>query len=147
MRLTVLWIVVGGVVASSCSLVVDNRAEQCTSVGGCARFPHASCDLATFTCRAVESGAVATGVPPLGGDAGARTEVEGGVPAPTGSGAASAAHALDAGCPVRESTSTLNACTDARCRPFDNRARLSRWKADAGLPPLPPPRDAGTEGQ
>jgi hypothetical protein len=38
-----------------------------------------------------------------------------------------------------------NACTNARCRPFDNMARLPKMTRDGGLPTLPPLRDAGTE--
>ena len=37
-----------------------------------------------------------------------------------------------------------NACTNATCKPFDNRSRLKRLPLDGGLTPLPPPRDAGS---
>jgi len=31
----------------------------------------------------------------------------------------------------------VNGCTDAQCKPFDNRARLKKLPADGGLTPLP----------
>jgi hypothetical protein len=47
-------------------------------------------------------------------------------------------------CPPTTATQLQNACTNATCVPFDDRARLTRLLADGGLPPLPsPPTDAG----
>ena len=135
--------------AGACSLVVDNKAEQCSSAADCARFPNATCDMTTATCKLVaDPDQISSGI---------TAPVEAGAPATRPSGAASDAAPpvravsdagslpdAEAGCGAGADQLYLNACTNARCRPFDNH-RLRKWTVDGGLPPLPLPREAGVE--
>lgn len=43
-----------------------------------------------------------------------------------------------------DASAATGACTDAACTPFDNRTRVTKLLSDGGLPPLPPPPDAGS---
>lgn len=147
-RFILLWQCVGvAVVASSCSLIVDSRADQCTTAADCVRFRHARCDTATFTCKEDGTGDMLLGEAPTGEDAGSTVQpgVGAGAPAPGGNVDGSVTAFADASCATRDPKSTLNACTNARCRPFDNRRRLTKLNADGGLAPLPQFRDAGAE--
>ncbi|WP_437835123.1 hypothetical protein [Sorangium sp. So ce1153] len=92
---------------ASCSVLVEQRDEQCASDADCARFPGARCDPGAHVC-----------VPADGAPTGA---CDGG----------GGCH----GCTPTTNEQLLNACTDAACRPFDNR-RLGNLR-DGGLPPLP----------
>jgi hypothetical protein len=100
--------------STSCTLLVDNKADQCASDDDCTPFPGSACDLTVHICRPLDG--------PVVGDSS--------VPDAAG---------VDA---CAQPTSLQNACTDAKCKPFDNRSRLKRLPADGGLTPLPPPRDA-----
>src|SRR4051812_33543179 len=51
-------------------------------------------------------------------------------------------------CPPKTATALHNACTGAKCAPFDDKKRLTKLGPDGGLPPLPPPpppMDAGSD--
>jgi hypothetical protein len=113
MTLSRVWLLGLLLSTTSCSLLVDAKADQCASDLDCARFPGTTCDLRARVCKATDT------------------------PLPD-------ADTLDASAMV-DACSTIhsfeNACTNATCRPFDNRARLKRLPLEGGLTPLPP-RDA-----
>jgi hypothetical protein len=94
-----------------CSLLVEQRSEQCTKDADCAKFAGTVCEAATHVC-----------VPKSGGS--------------TGSGGCEG----DQGCYSCTPHSTdefLNACTEASCVPFDNAALKKYLSPDGGLPKLP----------
>ena len=112
-----------GVVVGGCSILLDTSTQQCQSNSDCARFPNAVCDVSNHLCtpRLPSS---------LGSDGSAGPEV----------GGAPACHD-ESGClpcPGGAPPTLLEACTSARCVPFDNKARLANLQADGGLKPLPP---------
>ncbi|WP_437928202.1 hypothetical protein WMF37_02845 [Sorangium sp. So ce291] len=94
-------------VLASCSVLVEQRDQQCASDADCARFPGARCDPGAHVC--VPADAAPTGACDGGGGC--------------------------YGCTPTTNEQLLNACTDAACRPFDNR-RLGNLR-DGVLPPLP----------
>ena len=103
------WLVALLLSTTSCSLLVDAKADQCSSDLDCARFPGTSCDLSLRLCKAANTPDADTSLDASGSDDACGT---------TGS--------------------FENACTNATCRPFDNRARLKRLPREGGLTPLPP---------
>jgi hypothetical protein len=154
------WMVGMGWLVTSCSLIVDDKAEQCSRDSECASFGDTYCDRVTATCRLrllvspdewvpqVDAGRAPTAPRDGGQEAGQDASVR---PSTAASATPEAGTvrppAEDAGCRARTEPPSLNACTNAHCRPFDNRARLTKLTADGGLPPLPPlpARDASTE--
>jgi hypothetical protein len=46
-------------------------------------------------------------------------------------------------CPPATNPQILNACTNADCVPFDDKARVTKLLSDGGLPPVPDPFDGG----
>jgi len=105
----------------SCSLLVDNGADQCASDVDCARFSGTVCDLRVRLCKADPAMQTSAGL-----DANAQDDA----------GGTASADAC--------STATFeNACTNAACKPFNNKVRLAHLPPDGGLTPLRP-RDAGT---
>ncbi|MGK3967248.1 hypothetical protein WMF38_24125 [Sorangium sp. So ce118] len=98
---------------SSCSVLVEQRDQQCASDADCARFPGARCAPGAHVC--VPAGAAPPGACDGGGGC--------------------------YGCTPTTNEQLLNACTDAACRPFDNR-RLGNLR-DGALPPLPEPGAGG----
>ncbi len=123
---------------ASCSLLIDDRADQCSVTADCARFPGTTCDAVLRTCRFTPIIDEA----PINGSANASGRTDAGV-----SGAASGELRAvgDGGCAPPGDVPNANACTNARCRRFDNVARLTKLTRDGGLPPLPAPRDAGAQ--
>ena len=114
----------------SCSLVIDRDANQCTADRDCAGFPGTSCDTRAHLCVTSTPGNDAGIVNPGGGS--------------DGSGDGGTSCGEDGGCYACTPTNDIqfgNACTDAKCQPFDNRARLKKLPSDGGLTPLP--SDAG----
>jgi hypothetical protein len=123
---------------SGCSLLLDRRADQCASDGDCARFAGTTCDTTARVCISVSRGDKPdTGVPfeassPVSdaSDAAAEAAAEAGAPPCRG----------PKGCFQCAPTNDLeyaNRCTEAQCKPFDNRARLTRLLPDGALLPLP----------
>jgi hypothetical protein len=108
------WLVALLLSTTSCSLLVDAKADQCNSDIDCVRFPGTFCDLSVRLCKA--------------GDSSDADTLQG----PSQDGSADACATI---------SSFENACTNATCRPFDNRARLKHLPREGGLTPLPP-RDA-----
>ncbi len=104
----------------SCSLLVDNGADQCASDFDCARFSGTVCDLRVRLCKSDPS------LQASGLDANAQDDAGG-----TASADACSAATFE------------NACTNAACKPFNNKVRLAHLPPDGGLTPLRP-RDAGT---
>jgi len=112
--------------ATSCSLLVDNHADQCASDLECARFSGTFCDLGVRLCKPIILASEAS------------TTFDAGSNEDAGELVGSSADA----CSDRKGFE--NACTNAACKPFDNRLRLKRLPLDGGLTPLPPPREAGS---
>jgi hypothetical protein len=130
----------GTMVFTGCSLILDKRADQCSSDNECARFEGTRCDLTTHLCVAPPDDG---GGPPPTPDAGQPAEAA----APDASAEADAAEPCRGanGCFQCVPTTDIqfaSACTDAGCKPFDNRTRLKNLRPDGGLLPLPE-RDAG----
>jgi hypothetical protein len=109
-----MWLIGLLLSTTSCSLLVDAKGDQCSSDLDCARFPGTVCDLRVRVCKATDTPLNDADTPP---DASSSAD------------ACSTIHSFE------------NACTNATCRPFDNRARLKRLPLEGGLTPLPP-RDA-----
>jgi hypothetical protein len=82
-----------------------------------------------------------------GADAGGRLDASGDAALDTGAaadGCTGDASATCYACTPTTSSQLQNACTDATCVPFDERARLTHLLPDGALPPLPSgPNDAG----
>ncbi|MET0593636.1 MAG: hypothetical protein ABW133_13110 [Polyangiaceae bacterium] len=114
--------------SSSCSLVIDRDSHQCESDIDCISFPGTGCDTSKHVCRMYS-------IPTDGGTGG--TGMQGTSDAANDGGSSCLA---DSGCYACAPITDLqfsNACTDARCRAFDNRARLKNLASDGGLIPLP----------
>jgi hypothetical protein len=131
-RLVVLMISMA--ILSACSLLLDRRADQCSTDGDCTKFAATRCDQKLRLCVVISE------VPDSGNpvhDSGAKEEDAGpGVDACVGPNGCYA-------CPPANDFQFVNGCTDAACKPFDNRARLKNLPADGGLTPLPP-QEGGT---
>jgi ABC-type phosphate transport system substrate-binding protein len=117
---------IGSLVATlSCSLVIDRDSNQCETDNDCVSFPGTGCDTRVHICRKytfpTDSGTVNPGGGETSGDAGPPCGVDGGCYA----------------CTPTTDLQFANACTDAKCQPFDNGARLKRLPGDGGLTPLP----------
>src|SRR5689334_5563526 len=98
----------------SCSLVIDRDANQCQVDRDCIGFPGTACDTKTHPCRWSTGSSDGGNVNPGEGDVGAD---------------AGAACGEDGGCFACTPTNDIqfgNACTDAKCQPFDNRGRLKK---------------------
>ena len=125
-RLLTLGAIVLATTGAACSLILDKNKDQCTQNGDCARFG------AGYTCNA---GLCATRPGVLADGA---VEPDGAVPDGGGE---------DAGCTPKTPKTTnedfLNeTCTDSKCIPFDNCARLGL--CDGGpLPALVDPPEGG----
>jgi hypothetical protein len=130
---------------SACSLILDRRADQCSTDGDCAKFAGTRCDSKVRLCVVLSD--IDGGGPAPDGDAGSKGEDAATVP----SSDAATDVALEAfvdpclgplgcfACTPTNDHQFQNGCTDAECRPFDNRARLKNLPPDGGLTPLPPP--------
>src|SRR5262245_15238674 len=112
-----LWFVffvgVGALAATvSCSLVVDRNSNQCEADIDCISFPGTGCDTRVHLCRKYtipsDSG---TGNPGGGTDS---SSGDGGLPCTEDGGCYACTPSTD--------NQFANACTDAKCQPFDNRA-------------------------
>jgi hypothetical protein len=119
----------------ACSLILDRRADQCSTDGDCAKFAGTRCDPKQRLCVLV-SNTLDAGNPASANDAGDGTadvtlEAD---PCLGPSGCYACAPASD--------QQFRNACTNAECKPFDNSTRLKNLLPDGGLTPLPP-REAG----
>jgi len=123
---------------SGCSLLLDRRADQCATEGDCARFAGTTCDMAARVCVFAsrgdnqESGSHIEAGAPMNdaSDVGPESVAETGPPSCQGPN----------GCFQCAPTTDIeyaNRCTEAQCKPFDNRARLKRLLPDGGLLPLP----------
>jgi hypothetical protein len=119
---------VGMTAAAACTWLVDADPAQCRRDDDCARFAGTVCDGARRVCVAAQTN---IGRGP-----------DGGAPA---SGAVSAGDSGFSYCPPDGAAAAgqelPNACTNAACIPFDNKARLRNLAADGTLKPLP---DAGS---
>jgi hypothetical protein len=113
--------------AAGCTLLVDASPTQCRQDQDCARFAGTTCDRTRGVCTAApgNNGDAANNDPH---DAEAPPGQLGALLCPTDAGVGA-----DSG-PGLE---LLNACTDAVCVPFDNRARLLNLASDGSLKPLP----------
>jgi hypothetical protein len=130
------------VAVPACSLLLDRRADQCASDGDCTRFSGTRCDMSSRLCIVI--GDEDAGQPPMRNDAAAYADARD-APAEVPSDAAADPCVGPGGCYQCPPTSDLqfaNGCTNAACRPFDNRTRLKNRPADGGLSPLPE-REAG----
>lgn len=120
------WVLALGMVATmaACTLLVDASAAQCRSDDDCAAFSGSACDSVRHVC-------VPTTRTPIGSNA------DGGA---DGSGDAAETNGF-LFCPsdgaVAPGLELLNACTNATCIPFVNRARLRNLADDGSLKPLP----------
>jgi hypothetical protein len=116
----------------SCSLLVENRAEQCQSDADCSPITGTRCDLGTHICSS--DGTTSSG----GGGAGGTTATTGGSGGTTTTTTTNTD--CDAGgcwaCEPTNDPQFLNACTDAKCEKFDNKARCKHLTEDGGVPPL-----------
>lgn len=113
-----------GAATAGCTLALDTRPVQCGRDQDCARFSKSICDVAIRICvPALSASAGGTGGDGsgFGGAGGARCRVPSGC----------------VSCLPAQGSDSSNACTDATCVPFDNRARLSNLAPDGGLKPLP----------
>jgi hypothetical protein len=123
---------------SGCSLILDKRADQCTSDNECARFEGTHCDMQTRLCVGFPD----AGGPPPNQDSGSTVEAD----TPDAPAEADVQPCRGAnGCFQCTPTTDIqfaSACSDAACQPFDNRTRLKNLRPDGGLLPLPE-RDAG----
>jgi hypothetical protein len=144
----------------ACTLLVDTKVRQCQTSADCTRFGDSVCDADQLICvprvpAALPDAAVA------GPDAAAFEAAPPGpdvpIAAPDAPIAASDAPVASpdvaavsdgapAGCrgvngcyscPPQRDLEYLNACTDQRCIPFDNGARLKNLAPDGTLKPLP----------
>lgn len=130
---------------SSCSLLIDKKADQCASDRDCVRFPGTTCDQELRLCS-TEVGLHDAGKRPktVESDAGAPKDAPADVADPCSDPSGCFA------CTPTTDQQFANACSPARCHPFDNEARLKR--RDASLLPLltytlaSEVRDAGKEG-
>jgi hypothetical protein len=124
-RLLLVTTLVSATSLVACSLILDKEKDQCASNGDCAKFGSG------YTCNAgvcqkptaSTDGAVDPdgAVNPDGGDAGCTPKV-----------------------PKVSREEFLNeTCTDSKCIPFDNCARLGVCEGDAALPALVDPPDGG----
>jgi hypothetical protein len=108
----------------ACTLFLDASSAQCNRPEDCARFPGTGCDSARHVC-------VPTTRTPIGRD------TDGGA----NDAASAGADASFLFCPPDSAAAPglelLNACTNASCIPFDNRARLRNLTDDGSLKPLP----------
>ncbi|APR74770.1 Hypothetical protein A7982_00116 [Minicystis rosea] len=124
--------------AYSCSLIIDNRSEQCQGDADCsAGF---RCDLTDHVC---------VGSAGTGGTGGMSTSSSS---TTTSSSSGTMTCDVDGGiqgggcygCTPKEgdpavNEQLLNQCSDAQCFPFDNKARIAALADGGKLPSLPPP--------
>jgi hypothetical protein len=123
---------------SGCSLILDKRADQCSSDTECARFEGTRCDMKTRLCVGISDDA---GTPP---NQDSSSPIEAAPPDAPDEGDALPCRGAN-GCFQCTPTTDIqfaSACSDAACQPFDNRTRLKNLRPDGGLLPLPE-RDAG----
>jgi hypothetical protein len=134
----------------ACSLILDRRADQCSTDEECARFPGTKCETKQRVCVVVAD-MVDGGNPQPMNDSGAKGD-EAAAPLQPDSAVDVAVEAFvdpcvgPNGCYACAPVSPFqfaNGCTNAECKPFDNRTRLKSLFPDGGFAPLPPPRDAG----
>jgi hypothetical protein len=104
-----------GVAPVACSLFLDHDDQQCSADNQCSAFTDATCDPKTHLCVTKTTSSSSSG------------------------SAGGASCTGDDGCYACKPKTTdefLNACTDAKCQPFDKK-RLTHLLPDGGLPPLP----------
>jgi hypothetical protein len=138
-KLLFLSIPVAWLLFSGCSLILDKRADQCTSDNECARFEGTRCDMKTRLCVAIgDDGG------PQGTDGGSMDAADAAMQDAAGQADTEPCRGPN-GCFQCLPTTDIqfaSACSDAQCQPFDNRTRLKNLRPDGGLSPLPD-RDAG----
>ncbi len=127
----------------ACSLLLDRRADQCAIDDDCVRFAGTRCDQKLRLCVVIDDTPDSSRPPADSGATGDDAPLDA-VPdvaidvdrclGPAGCYACLPSNDLQFG----------SACTDAECKPFDNRTRLKKLSPDGGLLPLPE-RDAGRE--
>lgn len=120
------------VAVTACSLIVDSKAEQCSSTADCTKFSGTVCQ-AGFC---VSSSSLVDG----GGDL-----TDGSSSSSSGSVDGGDGGKVDSGCvPLTSTPAELanDTCTGADCVPFDNCVRLGVC-GDAGLPALVVPPAGG----
>jgi hypothetical protein len=125
--LALLAVLVGLVKLCACSVLLDSQVRQCQSDEDCARFGDSVCDVEGLVCVPRPPRADAAATPATTADAAADAAVDSCV----GTNGCFA-------CAPHSDLEYLNACSDGRCLPFDNR-RLRNLNADGTLKPLPPP--------
>ncbi len=118
----------------SCSLLVENRAEQCQSDADCSEIAGTRCDLGAHVC--VTDTTTTTGTTSTGGTGGGggTTGGSGGVTTTTTDVPCDAGDCWS--CEPTNDKERLNACTDAECLKFDNKARCEHLQPDGSVPPL-----------
>ncbi len=126
-----LVLLASGAAPLACSLLVENRAEQCQSDADCSGIAGTRCDLGTHICSS--QGTTTTGG---SGGTGGTTMTTGG----TGGTGGTTTTGCDAGgcwsCEPTNDPQFLNACTDAKCEKFDNKVKCKHLTEDGGVPPL-----------
>jgi hypothetical protein len=129
---TLLLLVFAVVESSACTLLVDTKVRQCQTTADCTRFGDSVCDEDQLICvprpPSAPTDAAAPGIDAAGTDAGAPAD-----------GAQAACQGTNGcySCAPANDVQYLNACTEQRCFPFDNRARLQNLASDGTLKPLP----------
>jgi hypothetical protein len=117
---------IGAAASGGCSVLLDTSAEQCHNNNDCTRFPNAVCNLANHLCVM----RVASTQPDAHVDPDGSTQ--------TGPGLAACHDETGCiPCPAAATPSFLDACTNAKCITFDNKARLLNMDPDGGLRQLP----------
>jgi hypothetical protein len=122
--LTLLAVLLGLTKLCACTVALDTKISQCQSDEDCARFGDSTCDQGQLLCvpRAVQARNDASTSSPS-------SLAEVGAAACLGKNGCYA-------CAPKADPDFFNACSDARCVPFDNR-RLRNLTADGMLKPLP----------
>jgi len=135
------------VILSACSLLLDRRADQCSTDGDCSKFAGTRCDQKVRLCLVPDG---PDGGNPSMNDSGAKPDAGLDATAPNDVGDVAIEAFVDPclgptgcyACAPANDRQFGNGCSDAACKPFDNDARLKNLLPDGGLTPLPP-REAG----
>lgn len=130
----------------SCSLLIENKTQQCQGDGDCKAIGGTTCDLTTHLCR---GGATSTSAGSSGSTSSSTSSTSASSSSTSSSGMATCDvdGGIDAGgcynCAATTEREFLDHCTGASCKPFD-RSRLTHLTDAGTLPPLP--ADAGGGG-
>lgn len=122
-------------IAVSCSLLVENKTEQCQGDAECGAGFRCSENICVKAAGSGGSGGTgstttssASSSSSSSSSSGATCDVDGGI---QGGGCF--------GCDPATNAELLNRCSDAECFPFDNQKRVEALMNGGKLPPLPTP--------